>query len=175
MQSKSTKHGATPEQLAGLARGLKTRQAKAKSVWLADVVKNHSSDMCILWPFSKLADGYGSVRFHGKVHRAHRVAFFIANGHWPNQMSRHTCDTPLCINPRHLLEGSNADNTHDKVSRNRVKRGESTCASKLTEDMVRQIRKEHATSTNRKLAAKFGVVNSTIFQIVHRNLWSHID
>src|ERR1039458_1003464 len=53
---------------------------------------------------------------------AHRVAFFLTHGHWA-QNTRHTCDTPLCCNPAHLIEGTQADNIHDCIQRNRARNG----------------------------------------------------
>lgn len=44
--------------------------------------------------------------------------FELVNGYYP-EIVRHTCDTPLCINPDHLVEGSPLDNVSDRVQRGR--------------------------------------------------------
>ena len=76
---------------------------------------------CWLWPFSTTSQiGYGQVWFEGKPRGAHRVAFVLNGGVIPEGMIvRHSCDTPLCINPEHLLIGSYADNSADMVARGR--------------------------------------------------------
>ena len=51
---------------------------------------------------------------------AHRVAFYLTRGYWPIN-TRHTCDTPLCCNPDHLIEGTQADNIHDCITRGRAR------------------------------------------------------
>ena len=53
---------------------------------------------------------------------AHRVAFYLTRGYWPIN-TRHTCDTPLCCNPDHLIEGTQADNIHDCITRGRARNG----------------------------------------------------
>jgi hypothetical protein len=49
---------------------------------------------------------------------AHRVAFFLAYGHWP-VVCRHSCDRPLCCNPLHLQDGTHTDNFWDMWERGR--------------------------------------------------------
>ena len=73
---------------------------------------------CIIWEKYTDADGYGTRTYQGKMHRAHRVAYYEAHGYWPN-VCRHSCDTPACINPDHLLDGTHQDNANDRVARGR--------------------------------------------------------
>lgn len=53
--------------------------------------------------------------------RAHRVAFEQAWGISlrADQVVRHTCDRPSCINPLHLMIGTPADNNRDTRERGR--------------------------------------------------------
>lgn len=57
----------------------------------------------------------------------HRVMFYLATGTLP-EVVMHTCDTPRCINPRHLKAGTHVENAADMYAkaRGRFKRG--TCA-----------------------------------------------
>ena len=62
--------------------------------------------------------GYGVFWMFGKSHRAHRVSFAIAYGRWPAN-ALHACDTPACVNPLHLRDGSRGDNLRDAWARGR--------------------------------------------------------
>ena len=70
---------------------------------------------CTLWTGYRRPDGYGDVSIKGKLQRAHRVAYELANGPIPDgQDVDHVChnvtdcsgglDCPhrLCINAEHL-------------------------------------------------------------------------
>lgn len=50
-----------------------------------------------------------------------RVVFYLDHGREPaGGIVRHTCDNPSCINGRHLIEGTAADNTADMIQRGRA-------------------------------------------------------
>ena len=38
---------------------------------------------CLIFTGARDADGYGVVRYEGRVRRVHKVAFFLATGTWP--------------------------------------------------------------------------------------------
>jgi hypothetical protein len=74
------------------------------------------ADECWLWKSSVNKDGYGRVRFEGKVHLAHRLFYTFFVGPIPDGKELdHTChtDSPecqgrggcehrMCVNPAHL-------------------------------------------------------------------------
>ncbi|MDE3022306.1 MAG: HNH endonuclease [Pseudomonadota bacterium] len=69
----------------------------------------------------------------GKNQTAHTVAYSVFVGPIPKGLHvRHTCDTPACINPEHLVLGSHADNMRDKSVRKRV-HGSKNPMSKFTD------------------------------------------
>lgn len=76
-------------------------------------------DAC--WPYQGTRDrrGYGVIYFQGKNRGAHRLAFYFANGHWPEPECLHSCDNPPCCNPAHLSEGTHAENMQGAVARGR--------------------------------------------------------
>lgn len=74
---------------------------------------------CWTWTASVDSDGYGHLGLEGKLVLAHRLAFYLTHGYWPN-VCRHICDNPPCVNPAHLLDGTQADNIRDMVERGRM-------------------------------------------------------
>lgn len=86
----------------------------------------------------------------------------------------HTCDVPLCVNPDHLIPGTNHDNIADKVKRGRASSlpGESNPNSKLTLAQVNTIRAAPFTrETARWWADKCGVHPHTVRAIHNGRGW----
>ena len=89
----------------------------------------------------------------------------------------HACDNPPCLNPKHLYEGTQADNNADKVRKGRhlgvrtdVRR-EKFCA-----DDVREIRQEiKAGKPLRAIARERGVYHRAIQCIALGLTWKHVD
>lgn len=91
----------------------------------------------------------------------------------PEGMSiRHTCDNPLCINPEHLLVGTNLDNIKDKVERNRQTKGEAVNTAKLREKEVIEI--INSKDKTKELMKKYGVSKTCISLIRRGKTWKHI-
>lgn len=127
---------------------------------------------CILWLGGIFADGYGKVKFRGRNMRAHRAAYFLNRGHWPEHQLRHLCDTPLCIAVSHLVPGTPADNSRDMVTRGRSVRGENSPHAKLTATQVNEICA--ASGTCQEIAERFGVSTGTIWRIRTCRHWKHL-
>ena len=130
---------------------------------------------CWNWTAYKDRDGYGRMRFHGRMRLAHRVSFEVFCAPIPAGMYvLHCCDNPSCVNPDHLFLGTHADNMADKVSKGRQVAfpGASNGSSKLTASDVLAIRE--AACTQRDIAKTFGVSVSLISQIRSRKLWNHL-
>lgn len=75
---------------------------------------------CWNWQGSRRGFGYGALSLNGRTKSAHRVSYEVFTGPIPGgQVVRHKCDNPPCVNPGHLVLGSQADNTADMVERGR--------------------------------------------------------
>ena len=125
---------------------------------------------------------YAYVWFLGKTELAHRVAYVNAHGlalaDIDGQVVRHTCDTKRCTEHTHLVLGTQADNMQDKVDRSRQAKGSSHGMAELTEEAVRYIKanykRRHKEFGGRALAARFGVHESTVSDIMCGYTWGHV-
>ncbi len=127
---------------------------------------------CWLWTGALDKDGYG-VFATELTNKAHRASYYMFNGPIPKNLCVcHKCDTPSCVNPKHLWLGTNRENSQDMLSKNRYKITNAT----LTENQVIAIRKEYRlnkTSTY-KIARKYNVSQATIFRIISNKAWKNI-
>ena len=81
-------------------------------------------DECWLWTASTDDDGYGRFQYptdHGQSHiRAHRWTYRFFIGPLQDDMViMHECDTPACVNPRHLRQDTARANNDDKIAKGR--------------------------------------------------------
>ncbi len=128
--------------------------------------------------------GYG--RFYLKVEGrkktvnfiAPRISYYLHNNVDPvGKAVLHTCDNPSCVNPKHLFLGTNKENTHDMMKKNRgvQPKGSRHGRSKLNEQIVLEIRDKYlAGVTQKELAKQHNVDVSAISLIVTKKTWSHI-
>jgi hypothetical protein len=135
--------------------------------------KVDQSGECHLWRGALGQDGYGKFQLNGggkQQHvRAHRYAFFLAHGRWPSEFVLHSCDTPACVNPEHLSEGSQTENLIQCVVRGR------RSALRLNVDLVRCARERHAAGeTTSAIARDLGVKRETLDGAIQRRSWRHV-
>lgn len=127
---------------------------------------------CRVWTGSTDRDGYGIKTVLGRRFRAHRLAY-AAHHHVAipkGLMVRHKCDVPGCINPKHLVLGTDADNMRDKKERGRAPKGEAHVSAKLSAAAVGMIRTlylaGHREFGGAALGRRFGVTGQQVGRIV---------
>lgn len=120
-------------------------------------------------------DGYpGPIRRNGVNFTMHAYVYSTLKGNiGKGLVVRHTCDNPSCINPNHMILGSQKDNINDMVSRDRQAKGEKNGSAKLTEKDINFIL-EHTELSCPKLAGKLKVHQATVWRIRQRKNWKHI-
>jgi hypothetical protein len=81
-------------------------------------------DGCWVWTGKTTAPGWhGQLMVNHKRVLAHRYSWELHKGPIPPGVKvRHKCDNPPCVNPEHLLLGSQRDNMQDCVQRGRMNR-----------------------------------------------------
>lgn len=81
-------------------------------------------DECWEWKAGRGSQlGYGRLRIAGGYDYAHRVMYRIKTGEEipAGMVVMHTCDRPDCVNPNHLVLGTQSDNVHDRDRKGRQK------------------------------------------------------
>ena len=79
---------------------------------------------CRIWKGKLNQHGYGVCKVNGKEIRAHRALFFYLHPEVNKQfVIMHTCDKRACVNPNHLIAGTQTENLEDMTNKGRRKGG----------------------------------------------------
>jgi len=84
-----------------------------------NVDRTDGADGCWPWLRATLRKDYGAAYWQGKTVAAHRLAFYLTYGTWP-EIVMHTCDNPSCCNPAHLEAGDKQKNPRECWDRERT-------------------------------------------------------
>jgi len=142
---------------------------------------------CWLWTGAReTTGGYGVLTLYKpERHRkyptmkAHRFAYELMRGPIPKGLLVcHKCDNPICVRWDHLFLGTSADNMKDRDRKGHTAhpKGVLNGGAKLSESIVKQIRKRYAVGSvnQRELGKQFGISQATISVIISRKKWRHI-
>jgi len=144
------------------------------------VDKSAGPDSCWLWTRSCATNnGYGRFWIGDKHMIASRFVYELVHGPIPAGMEVcHHCDTPACVNPKHLFLGTHLDNMRDASAKHRIKYAYGTDhpCSKLTNVQARHIRQEHAETgaPYHVLAKRYRVSETTIGRVLRNESWTHV-
>lgn len=120
----------------------------------------------------------------------HVAAWEMEHGPVPaGQCILHRCDRPPCFRLQHLFLGTKRDNSQDALSKGRLKLhpenlrpgyhgpvGAGHYKAKLTEKDAREARQlSRQGMTQRELAARYGVSQSTIWALLAGRSWRHLQ
>jgi len=144
---------------------------------------------CWLWSGALNVSGYGKLSvINDKLSKsrkrtirqgisAHRLSYEFYKGPIPKGLLiRHTCDNRCCVNPDHLILGTDADNIADCVRRGRNAFGTRQHKSKLNPLFVMVIREAiSAKFTQKSIAEYFKICPATVSTIRHNQFWKHVS
>lgn len=140
--------------------------------WLVERRSYDGAD-CLLWPFGKLSNGYGSLMHNGHRRTAHSLMCELAHGPAPDGTeAAHNCGVRACCNPNHLRWATGLENAADRLAHGTDARGEKAWQARLTKDQVRRIVALLDTKTDTEIANELGVSASAVGSIAHGCSWS---
>lgn len=145
--------------------------------------KVYVTEGCWFWLGRINSGGYGvfDMPGHDGLPRlAHRISYEIFCGLVPLGFCiLHSCDTPPCVNPKHLWIGTQGENIHDMDRKGRrvcgAAYGSSAFFAKLHETQIPSIRNRlKAGQSASSIAKSLGLHHSTILDIRSGKTWKHI-
>lgn len=122
-------------------------------------------DKCWLWLGGQTGYGYGAcyltISNIKKQYPAHNFAWIYPNYVIPNEMRIcHSCDNPLCCNPKHLWIGTHQDNMDDMNRKGRGLKGKkrskrNSLSDSEQENLIKSYREKKISI--KELAFSFGL------------------
>lgn len=136
---------------------------------------------CWIWLGPLKGDRYGRLKNVKGEYKPHRFSWNLHIGKIPVGLQvLHKCDTPTCVNPKHLFLGTQQDNIEDMRLKGRTTKGRcfnptgKNGSTKLTEKDILEIRKKYKKGNGLVLAEEYGVNGSTISRIITGARWGKI-
>ncbi len=143
-------------------------------------VEKAGEQECWPWRGAKGPNGYGRMQYlkRGETIYAHRLSLLIAGYSQPlNAVAMHVCDNPNCVNPAHLMWGTQSENMRQSIDSGRSPHkgrvaGEKNGNAKLTAEKVLTIRASN--EAQRVVAERYGITRTLVSQIRLRQAWAHV-
>jgi hypothetical protein len=161
----------------------KLTDSTKKRFW-SKVAITANENKCWNWIAGTCPKGYGKIyivieKGIERTYKASRISYLINFGVYPGELLVcHTCDNPLCVNPKHLFLGTEKDNAQDRKKKNRQhdQNGEKNGSAILTEDKVKEIRRLYSIGVyQRKIGKLFGIGQYHVSRIVTNKIWNNIN
>lgn len=144
----------------------KTPGELAAYLWFRSTVTESG---CREWTLGRSAAGYGRVGVLGRFLYAHRVSFefHIAALSDVAPTVRHRCDNPPCIEPSHLLAGTQLENIADCISAGRF-RGANISAEARRVRTEKVLTLRAAGLTQAQIAEQLGITQPVVCKLLRR-------
>lgn len=136
--------------------------------FLRDLV-GHEGEDCIIWPFTRVQNGYGVLGLNGRIVVASRTMCELAHGEppTPEHDAAHSCGKGHegCVNPKHLGWKTPSENSLDRRAHGTHATSQWGSAGKLQPIEIEQIRALRDSATQRQIAEQFGISDRTVRDI----------
>lgn len=127
---------------------------------------------CWLWTGKVNNNGYGP----------HRRAYRDTKGDPNGLVIRHTCDVRRCMNPDHLIGGTQLENMADARAKGRLRggvkrdqRGSANNGAKVSDVQAAEVIRLHAEGIPQaQISRAVGVSKANVWCIVHGVSWKHL-
>lgn len=139
---------------------------------------------CRDWRHAHGGQGYGKTRDGVSLQYTHRLAYEVWVGPIPDGLKvMHACDRGCCIEPAHLMIGTQAENMQDKVARGQgykgseFRRGELAGGATLTNDQAAGIKalRNNVTVTVETVARRFLTNKEVVRAIWSGRSWKWLE
>lgn len=142
----------------------KTRKGEATR-WLDEIAIPFTEDECLQFPFFRMPSGHG--RLNGGLAHVYVLEKTVGPKPSPRHEGCHSCGCGYdgCVNPKHLYWGTRAENmadrkTHGVLTPPPVMRGTDNVNCKLTEELVRYMRRSKASGA--ALSRELGISQPSV-------------
>lgn len=143
---------------------------KYKSVEHSFFSKIDQSKECWEWKASFLNNRYGAFYDGTRIVSAHRYSFELHNGEIPQgKVIMHSCDNTKCVNPDHLVLGTQKENIHDMIKKGRANYSGVVIARKVRLSNIEIERKARSQSQLCKYGHDLTKPNSLVIRINRPN------
>lgn len=136
-------------------------RGKGKGIAFLRAHVSHEDDGCLIWPFGRNEDGYGTFGINGEICKAHRWMCQAVHGESPSpdHYAAHECGNGHlgCVHPKHLFWKTHAENTEDFVRDGRARYGTGRKHRKLTHEQVQILLNPPTEKTILQLSQEFGI------------------
>lgn len=143
------------------------------------IIHPQTDETFVCWEWQRYVTkwGYGQVQVNGRLEGAHRYAWMLSTGKSiPNKMNvLHKCDNRRCINPDHLMIGTQSENIKQAVQRGRfippIFSGENHPAAMVTDKQRSAIRDIYFNKklNQREISELCGIRQTTVSYIVRQD------
>lgn len=139
-------------------------------------VDRKGPDDCWLWMGGGNPKRYGHFSIGPRetaiTALAHRISYFLAYG-VTNLQVLHRCDTPRCVNPAHLFEGTQKVNRVDCKQKDRTAKGTEHGKHVYTEDEVLEaVRLYYSGHRICDIASRLRMTQGAVWNIVNGKSWA---
>jgi len=132
-------------------------------------------ERCWEWQGCVNEKGYGKIQRNNKRYYAHRFAWLLVKGIEPQMFLLHSCDNPICVNPKHLREGTQKDNINDCIERGRKPVGDKCSYAKLTNKQVKKIKQMLRDGIPQpRIAVEIGITDKRVSAINTGKAWKSV-